>query len=251
MARRIRDVVYALDLVVGPDPSDLHSLPMPEASWSRSLEELHPPARVGWSPTLGYAKVDPEVLAVCEAAVKRLEERGTEVVVIDDVFDEDPVMLWLAIGAVGNLRSLEPYRGTEAWERIDPGLLGTLTWAESVTPTGLMRSLDACHLLNLRLVELFHRVPLLLTPAVAGQTARAGGQGTIDGVEDVSWVRFTYPFNMARSPAGVVSAGFLPNGLPVGLQVVGPQHADTVVLRALALLEDTLDLDTVAPMARA
>jgi Asp-tRNA(Asn)/Glu-tRNA(Gln) amidotransferase A subunit family amidase len=35
--------------------------------------------------------------------------------------------------------------------------------------------------------------------------------------------------------------------MPVGLQVVGPQHADVVVLRALALLEDALAVDTIAP----
>ncbi len=45
---------------------------------------------------------------------------------------------------------------------------------------------------------------------------------------------------MTRSPAGTVCAGFTAGGLPVGLQVVGPQHGDVVVLRALALLEDAL-----------
>jgi Asp-tRNA(Asn)/Glu-tRNA(Gln) amidotransferase A subunit family amidase len=36
--------------------------------------------------------------------------------------------------------------------------------------------------------------------------------------------------------------------LPIGLQVVGPQHADVAVLQALAALEDILALDTVAPI---
>jgi Asp-tRNA(Asn)/Glu-tRNA(Gln) amidotransferase A subunit family amidase len=44
-----------------------------------------------------------------------------------------------------------------------------------------------------------------------------------------------------------VCAGYTSDGLPVGLQVVGPQHGDVVVLRALALLEDALALDPVAP----
>src|SRR5690606_16117078 len=79
MARRIRDVTLALDAVVGPDPTDLRSLPMPEASWTRSLDDVGAPHRVAWSPTLGYAAVDREVLAVCEAAVDRLADAGTEV----------------------------------------------------------------------------------------------------------------------------------------------------------------------------
>ena len=53
---------------------------------------------------------------------------------------------------------------------------------------------------------------------------------------------------MTRSPAGTVCAGFTEGGLPVGLQAVGPQHADVAVLRALALLEDTLAIDRLAPL---
>ena len=52
---------------------------------------------------------------------------------------------------------------------------------------------------------------------------------------------------MTRSPAGSVCAGFTADGMPVGLQIVGPQHGDVVVQRALALLEDALALDMLAP----
>jgi aspartyl-tRNA(Asn)/glutamyl-tRNA(Gln) amidotransferase subunit A len=53
---------------------------------------------------------------------------------------------------------------------------------------------------------------------------------------------------MTRSPAGTVCAGFTQVGLPVGLQVIGPQHADVAVLRALTLLEDVLAIDRLAPI---
>ena len=82
----------------------------------------------------------------------------------------------------------------------------------------------------------------------AGQPGLIGEQGTVDGTPTPSWVSFTYPFNMTRSPAGTVCVGFTDGGLPVGLQVVGPQHADVAVLRALALLEDALAIDRVAPL---
>jgi aspartyl-tRNA(Asn)/glutamyl-tRNA(Gln) amidotransferase subunit A len=246
MARRIRDVTLALDAVVGPEATDLRSLPMPDASWTRSIEDLHTPWKVGWAPTLGYAPVDAEVRSICEAAVSRLEDMGAEVVEVDPVFDEDPVRDWLTLAMVGNLRALGRHRGTDAWALVDPDQARMLEWAvDSLGVEDVMRALDACHVANLRLVELFHRVPLLLTPTVAGQTGLVGGQGTIDGVETTSWVSFTYPFNMTRSPAGTVCAGFSAAGMPVGLQVVGPQHADVAVLRALALLEDALGHDQV------
>ncbi len=112
-----------------------------------------------------------------------------------------------------------------------------------------MAAIDACHLPNVRLVELFHQVPLLLTPdgRRPDRPDRRAGHGR-RRAERRTWVSFTYPFNMTRSPAGTVCVGFTEAGLPVGLQVVGPQHADVVVLRALALLEDALAIDRVAPV---
>lgn len=250
MARRIRDITLALDAVVGPEPTDLRSLPMPDASWTRSLTEVHPPRKVGWSPTLGYVQVDREVAAICEAAVQRLADEGTEVVEIERVFDIDPVMDWIRIAMVGDERTLGHLRGTPEWDLVDPvhaQLIDRL--GREVSGVELLAAQDACHILNLRLVELFHEVPLLLTPTVAGQTGPAGGNGTVDGEDTPAWVSFTYPFNMTRSPAGTVCAGFTAEGLPVGLQVVGPQHADVAVLRLLTMLEDLFAVDDLAPIA--
>ena len=71
MARRIADVALALDVVVGPDPTDLRSLPRPEASWLAALEDPHVPVQIAWSPTLGYASVDAEVLPGLRARRRR------------------------------------------------------------------------------------------------------------------------------------------------------------------------------------
>ncbi len=248
MTRSARDLALALDAVVGPEPSDLSSLPLPDASWSRSLGDLGAPRRVAWSPTLGYGRTDAEVVAVCEDAVRRLESLGTEVVVVDAVWDRDPIDDWLALTGVYCLREIEPYRDQEVWGRIDPGLVALVEWARStVTAARLVEAIDSSHHYNLALVELFHQVPLLLTPTCAGQTPRVGEPGTIDGGLDVNWIQYTYGFNMTRSPAGTVCAGYTSDGMPVGLQAVGPQHGDVVVLRLLALLEDALALDPVPP----
>ena len=248
MTRSARDLALALDAVVGPEPSDLSSLPLPDASWSRSLGDLGAPRRVAWSPTLGYGRTDAEVVAVCEDAVRRLESLGTEVVVVDAVWDRDPIDDWLALTGVYCLREIEPYRDQEVWGRIDPGLVALVEWARSaVTAVRLVEAIDSAHHYNLALVELFHQVPLLLTPTCAGQTPRVGEPGTIDGGLDVNWIQYTYGFNLTRSPAGTVCAGYTSDGMPVGLQAVGPQHGDVVVLRLLALLEDALALDPVPP----
>ena len=59
---------------------------------------------------------------------------------------------------------------------------------------------------------------LLVTPTCAAPPPprSLGGQGLINGAPDANWVRFTYPFNMTRSPAATVCAGLTADGLPVG-----------------------------------
>jgi aspartyl-tRNA(Asn)/glutamyl-tRNA(Gln) amidotransferase subunit A len=251
MARRIADVVAALDVAVGPDPRDIRSLPRPEASWPAALDDARLPTRVAWSPTLGYAPLDDEVRALCERAVGLLEPLGVEVVEVDEVFDADPGRPWLAIAMTYNLRTLDAYRGTEQWELIDPLLSAAVEWtAEHVSALDLVRAQDECHRMNLQLVELFRDVRLLVTPTCAGPPPpRAlGGGGLVNGQPDPDWVRFTYPFNMTRSPAATVCAGLTENGLPVGIQLVGPQHADLVVIRSAAALEAAIGFDEVAPI---
>jgi aspartyl-tRNA(Asn)/glutamyl-tRNA(Gln) amidotransferase subunit A len=249
LARRMADVVAALDVAVGPDPSDLRSLPRPEASWIAALVNPKPPRRVAWSPTLGYADVDAEVLAICTHAVEIMESLGTEVVEIDTVFDADPVDDWLTLSGVYNLRTHAGVLGTEAWEHVDPILATVIDGAGSKSALDLVRAEDACHALNLRLVDLFHDVRLLITPTVAAAPPprSLGGSGMINGSTDFNWVKFTYPFNMTRSPAASICAGLTSSGLPVGLQLVGPQHADLVVLRSAAALEEAIGFDALAP----
>jgi Asp-tRNA(Asn)/Glu-tRNA(Gln) amidotransferase A subunit family amidase len=244
MARTVADIALALDQVIGPDPTDLASLPMPEPSWLGALDSAHAPMRVAWSPTLGYAEVDDEVREVCERGVRVLADMGAEVTKVDTVFHEDPVWDWLTLTSVYCSRTIEPFRGTEVWERIDPGLREQVERFGHVSGVELAKAQDSCHVLNLRLVRLFHDVRLLLTPVTAAAAPRSGEVGVINGKPEANWVRFT----LTRSPAATVCVGFTTAGLPVGLQMVGPQHGDLVVLRAAAALEQALALDAVAPL---
>ena len=68
----------------------------------------------------------------------------------------------------------------------------------------------------------------------------------INGVADYNWVKMTYAFNMTRSPVATVCVGLSSAGVPIGLQLVGPQHADLVVIRAAAALEAAIGFDAVA-----
>jgi aspartyl-tRNA(Asn)/glutamyl-tRNA(Gln) amidotransferase subunit A len=246
LARTHADVALALDAVIGPDPTDLRSLPMPEPSWLGALDDAHVPRKIAWSPTLGYAPLDDEVREICEAGVRTLADMGAEIVEVDTVFLEDPVASWMLLTNVYNARTLEPFRGTDMWERIDPGLRVTIERFGHASGVELAKADDESHTMNLRLVQLFHDVRLLVTPVTAAPAPLSGEVGVINGTPDANWVRFTYPFNMTRSPASSVCVGLTSKGLPVGLQLVGPQHGDLVVLRAAAALEAAMGFEAVA-----
>ena len=249
MARRIRDIAYALDVVAGPHPSDPRSLP---AAPGLFRLEGNPdlPARVGWSPTLGYAPVDAEVASLVAQAIARLDALGVDIVEIPVVFAEDPIRTFLTLANVGTLRSLVDRRGE--WDQLDPALRAGLEWAErSVGTLDHASAVAETHRLSLRLHDEMSTsgVDLLLTPATAAVTPPIGEVGVINGHPDPNWVRFTYPFNLTRSPAGVVPIALTRDGLPIALQVVGPLHGDRVVLEALAAIEAAIGLDELAPMS--
>jgi aspartyl-tRNA(Asn)/glutamyl-tRNA(Gln) amidotransferase subunit A len=54
----------------------------------------------------------------------------------------------------------------------------------------------------------------------------------------LAWSPFTYPFNLTGEPAITVPAGLASDGLPVGLQIVGPRFSEGLVLRAAAAFEE-------------
>jgi len=250
MTRRLADLVAPLDVVVDADPTDLRSLPRPAGAWSTLIGESRLPRRVAWSPTLGYAPLDDEVLAVCEGALGTLESLGVEVDPVDTVFAVDPLDGWLRLTGVCLLRSMQDFRDDPAWGQVNPILASIVDGARSVSALDVVDVFDECHRMNLRLVELFETADLLVTPTVAAPPPplAAGGIGFINGVAHPNWVRFTYPFNMTRSPAATLCAGLTTTGLPVGLQLVGPQHGDALVLRVAIALEAALGFDQLAPI---
>ncbi|MDZ7677867.1 MAG: amidase [Acidimicrobiales bacterium] len=249
MTRTIRDAVLALDACVGPDHTDLFSFPGLHDPWHPQLEEVERPERVVFSRTLGFASVDDEVAGAVEAAVQELAEAGTEVIELEEIFDEDPTLHWFQLWCAARARSQGHLRGTPQWDLIDPQLRSLIDYGERLTAVDVVRAIDACHLVNHRLETVaFPHAPVLLCPTVAGQAPVIDHQGTVNGEETAGWVTFTPFVNLSRNPAGTVNCGFTRGGLPIGLQVIGRQREDLTVLQALASIEDLLAMDQLAPI---
>jgi aspartyl-tRNA(Asn)/glutamyl-tRNA(Gln) amidotransferase subunit A len=99
MARTVRDAALMLNVIAGPDERDLLSLPADATDYLAACDGGVRGLRVGWSPALGYVKVDSQVGALTEAAAKLFESNlGCKVEAADPGF-ESP-WEWFSILAV-------------------------------------------------------------------------------------------------------------------------------------------------------
>jgi len=95
----------------------------------------------------------------------------------------------------------------------------------------------------------FEDFDLLLTPTLPS-TAIDVGKNMQDFLSDrtiVSWVFYTYAFNLTGQPAASVPAGFSQAGLPVGMQIVGAFNDERAVLSLSGQIEAALEGFTSRP----
>ena len=232
MARTVADAALMLTVLAGGDARDWHALPRHRngTDYRRGLDDGVAGLKVAFSPTLGYARVDPEVAALTAAAARAFEDLGARVEEIDPGFEnpEDVFRLHWYAGAANGLRALSP----EQMALVEEPLVRIVEKGRGMALLDYLDAVNRRGALGVHM-KLFHeRFDLLLTPALA-VPAFAVGQLTPDGGDEwMSWTPFSYPFNLTQQPALSVPCGFTAEGLPVGLQIVGPMHGDRLVLRA-------------------
>jgi aspartyl-tRNA(Asn)/glutamyl-tRNA(Gln) amidotransferase subunit A len=92
--------------------------------------------------------------------------------------------------------------------------------------------------------QFMERHDLLLTPAVSVPAfdARPAGHSPMDPQAMLGWTPFSYPFNLTQQPACTIPCGLTSDGLPIGLQIVGPMFGDASVLRAARAHQSALPI---------
>lgn len=247
MTRTVGDAATMLDVLSSFDPRDWSAMPSPTSSYLDGLHDGVAGLRVAFSPTLGYVSNDPEIEAAVRAAVGVLAGAGAEVEEVDPGFD-DPVEAFHVLWFTGATKVMQAY-DEEALERIDPGLrqgieeMGRGSAADYIDATAVRMDL------GVRMGQLHQEYDVLLTPTMP-IPAFPAGQDAPDGWRSqlwTSWTPYTYPFNMTQQPALSVPCGFTADRLPVGLQIVGPRHADALVLRVGHAYERATDWSSAVP----
>jgi aspartyl-tRNA(Asn)/glutamyl-tRNA(Gln) amidotransferase subunit A len=239
LARTVEDAALFLAATAGPDLRDGWSLPAlgddPVAALQRPAGAL----RVAWSPRLGYATVDPDVVRITGDAVRRLESLGWRVEDADPGF-EDPAQIQDGFRLPGLAAALGHH--LPAWRaRMDPSLVALVELGQAMPAADVGRALVGRAALCETVDRLFQRFDLLATPVVAvapfgvGQPPPSEIAGRAVGRR--GWSAFTYPFNLTGQPAISLPCGTTTGGLPIGLQLVGRRFEDALVLRAGAAVE--------------
>jgi aspartyl-tRNA(Asn)/glutamyl-tRNA(Gln) amidotransferase subunit A len=249
----VTDCALHLDITAGPHDDDRLSLPPSGVSYRDAIETLDVGGlRVGWSSDLGFAPVDPQVRELARAAAEDLCVAAELELVDVEVQLTDPVATWLSAGALSNWLSIDeqahwPDRVDDLTPLVQADLRGSYDRPARTLVPGLRRRMR----LQEDMARLFEQVDVLLLPttAVVAFAAEGPPPAEIDGVEvnPAMSVPFTMLANLCWNPAISVPAGQNSEGLPVGLQVMGPRHRDEIPLRLARLYEQARPWPRTAP----
>ena len=240
MSRTVRDTALLLQVLAGPDPRDPISMREPPPDYLAELEGGVSGWRIAWSPDLGYAPVEPEVVRVTSQAAKVFTELGA-VVDETDLTLEDPFPAFWDIFTTASYASyghlLEDHRNDLAeYTR------SALEHGASVSGADFSRALLRVDQLRRQMENLFDQYDLLLTPTMPVAAFPIDERPSIIGGRQVDpflgFVPFTIPINMSGQTASSVPCGFTAQGMPIGLHIAGPRGAECRVLRASAAFEE-------------
>ena len=243
LTRTVRDAALALSVMAGAataddltwpvDPGDLLLAVTRPIDWST--------LRVAVSEDLGWAPVEPSVRAAFRRAVDTLASDGAQVI---EATPETPypTQLWNDIALPEGFASEGPL--LRVWgDRLAPG---TREIIESGRSTSAQEYLDAQHRRTSYTrgwSDFFARYDVLLTPAMplpafgVDLASPPAIDGTpVDPFFD-DWCMLALPANLTGQPACAVPTGFDPDGLPLGMQIMGARWSDANVLAVAAAYE--------------
>ena len=245
MARTVQDTALMLSAITGPDPRSPIAVTEPGSLFSRPLERDFKGVPVAWSRDLGELPVDPRVTEAIEGQRNVFESLGC--VVEDrepDFTDADEVFkvwrAWRFELALAEL--LENHRDQ---------LKDTVIWN---IEEGMKLSGPQIGRAERRRTELYHRVrkfmetyEFLILPVsqVPPFDVKQRYVTEIDGARMdtyLDWMKSCYYISVTGLPAISVPCGFTPDGLPVGVQIVGRHHNDLGVLELAHAFEQATGL---------
>lgn len=237
MARTVRDVTLLFIALSGQDALDPVSPPV--GLRNESLEDLK---RVPIAFFEDDGPVTPETRRAVRDAARVLERQGFRVQPFRPHALEEARQLWWKFFVRGGAMLLDPLvRGRES--ELSPTFVDFLLIAHREPPLSTEELLSAwmdCDHVRRKLLAEMESFPILLCPVCAIPAFRHGERKwNVEGqtLDYLDAMRYTQWFNLLGAPAAVVPVGWSPEGLPIGVQVVGRPFEDERVLGVAAAVE--------------
>jgi aspartyl-tRNA(Asn)/glutamyl-tRNA(Gln) amidotransferase subunit A len=236
LSRDVADSALMLNVLTRPDVRDSFAIPYRGIDYLDGLDHGVAGMRIAWSPDLGFPVADSAVVAGMQPAIDALVKAGADVQRVALDFSGAQPTLEVIWGA-SHAALVRDFDGAQL-AALDPGLLRLVISAQNISAIQLQAAYAEMRVLSQKM-QLFHGdYDLLLTPTVP-ITAFAAGVDTPDATrfpQWFDWTPLTWPFNLTRQPAASVPCGFV-EGLPIGLQIVGPMFSEQNILRASRCVE--------------
>ncbi len=239
LARTIGDVQLLFEAMAGPDIGDPSAAPVPVR---RPSEQEVRAIRVGYFEDDGHHPVTPETRAAVRAAAKKLKDAGFDVSPFrSDALEQARELWWQLFGLAGGFVLGPMIKGHES--EISPILkefIGIVHSDPPLTLESFMNTLLGRDHLRSQFLSQMEQFPILLCPVCSVPAFRHGERKwTIEGrsVEYLNAMSYTQWFNLLGNPAAVVPVGRSPEGLPIGVQVVGRPFCEEEVLAIAAEIE--------------
>jgi amidase len=239
MARRIGDVERLFEVMAGPDPGDPCSAPVALRRWNEDeIRKL----RIGYFEGDGAIPVTPETAAAVRAAAQALRQQGFEVEPwLPENLDRVQQFWWNLFGRAGQMAFAPILEGRDS--EMSPILkeFRALVAADPpLSAQSLLNTLLARDVLRAAFLAKMEKIPILLCPVCSIPAFRHGERNwTVQGrrLAYLKVMSYSQWFNLMGNPAAVVPVGQSPEGLPIGVQIVGRPWEEEAVLAVAAKIE--------------
>jgi len=223
MARTVQDLQLLFEVIAGPDNGDPNAAPVPLRNIDRAtLRET----RIGYYEDDGSTPVTAATRAAVQSAAQVLRDDGFTV---DSFFPkglDEAVRLWHVLfvdGIAVLLHQAYKERESEMYVIVRE-ILDYAQKDSPLTMQSLMDTLLERDALRSGFLEQMDHYPILLCPVSAGPAFRHKERSwTIEGktVDYLDSFSYSQCFNLLGNPAAVVPMGVSPEGMPIGVQIVG------------------------------
>lgn len=251
ISRTVSDAAFMMSVIAGPDKRSPIAIEEPGSRFLDSLELDLSKLRVAWSADLGGTiPVDPAVRKVVEDSAKIFTDLGCNVEqAFPDLSDAEEIFQTFRAFEM-ELSYSDIYN--QFGEYLKPSLVWNIEKGRGLKGTDIGRAERLRHNLYHRVRKFFNQYDVFLMPVsqVPPFDANLEYPQEINGVQMktyIEWMQSAYFITVTGSPALSVPAGFTQEGLPIGLQIVGPNHADFDVLRVGHAFEQATNYGKIKP----